>query len=229
MKTLYLLGQMLLDHGDSATLLTADRAHQVLLYLACQETWLDRGLAADVFWPGHSREGALRNLRKALHNIRRIGLASELVTFGHLIRIDVRTDRQAFIDDVNRGNFELAVNRYRGKLGANFTAVGDIRFGNWLDGERGKLQSLWRRAAHGALPQLDDIKASEVACALLDDDGLDEVALRATVRSLVGVGSASEARRVVIAADLRFKEELGTTLSATTKALLEQLGLHVPL
>jgi DNA-binding SARP family transcriptional activator len=226
MKFLEILGPVYLRDGAQSTLLTAERPHQVLLYLACQNRWADRAELAELFWPLHSPEAGRRNVRKALHNIRRLGLNDELLAKGNLVRLDMRTDLGNFGRALVDGNFAQAVKWVRGRLGEHMTDGKIMRFDNWLDAERSRVQSMWRQAAHLALPVVSDLEAIDLARALLADDGFDEIALRALVRHLVRLGDRSEARRVIAASVQRFRDELETTLSSTTQALIDELGLR---
>ncbi len=222
---LYTLGQMQLEVDGRKWPLACERAHQVLLYLTCQDGWLDRKTLASMFWPEQDDEGARRNLRKALHNIRRLGLIGELKTLGDLVRVDVASDRAQFKRCYASGAYGAAIAWYRGRLGEAMSDQRSMRFDQWLEGERLTLHLMWRQAAHAVLPTLDLAAALDLGRALLDDDGLDEVALRSVLKTLVGMGARSEARKVALAAVDRFRAELSASLSAPTLALIADLQL----
>lgn len=53
--------------GDSAPhRFAAERVYQVIVYLACKQDWVQRGVLAALFYGEHPEEAALRKLRKLL-------------------------------------------------------------------------------------------------------------------------------------------------------------------
>src|SRR5262245_37223052 len=50
----------------------ADRRYQLLAYLACNEEWTPRELLAQLFWADHDGAMGRRNLRRLLHEARRL-------------------------------------------------------------------------------------------------------------------------------------------------------------
>jgi DNA-binding SARP family transcriptional activator len=225
-KFLRLFGGVQLERDGAVLPLSSERAHQALVYLAQRADWCHREQLGGLFWPHLDDESARRNVRKALHNLRRLGLAEELHSSGDLVRVLLPTDVEQFRALMQAHEYVQAISWVRGPFAAHMGDGRTPRFDQWLQGERVRLATQWRTAAHLALPALEPAGAAELARALLADDAFDEIALRALVRALAQLGALAEARRVAGAFAAMLLRELGSDLSATSRALLAELGIE---
>jgi len=69
---LRLFGNPVLTVGTDEYPFPAERRYQLLCYLAYRNGWVPRNLLTALFWEDHSDEDARRNLRRLLHDVRRL-------------------------------------------------------------------------------------------------------------------------------------------------------------
>jgi len=223
-----LLGEVLVAvDGRSVPELATPRMQRlwVRLVIAPERRLLRSQLAAEL-WPESSDGQARTNLRKLLHDLRRL-LPEEPA----LVDVDSRTvqwrarslvwvDVLAFTDAVARGLPGEAIESYGGDLLPNCDDV-------WVEAERERL----RRLAVETLVTLAEEAAAEHRDSavlghthhLLRIDALHEPACRLLMRALARRGERSEALRTYDRLAARLAGELGVEPEPATTVLAEQL------
>lgn len=222
---LLLLGPALWCDGNRVTPVPAERPWQLRAWLAHRGDAAGREQVATLFWPGHEAEAARRNLRKVLHRLREHAGLPPLDEAGGQLRWPVGCDVRDFDAALDRGDTDAALALWRGEPWAGLGAESQGALGEWLAYERTRLRMRWRgaalQAADDALRAGDAARAAPLAQRLLDDDALDEAALRLRLRALQAQGRAHDAR----AAHALFAQQLADTLglepAAETQHLLE--------
>lgn len=191
-----LLGQPRLRVGDTWRRLEPDRGGQLLAYLAYAGERIERSRIADLLWGDQSLDGAFRNLRRLLYDLRRrepdIDVAADRDSLTWCVPCDAR-DLHAALE---AGDAARAVAAYRGPLLPGFEDRAGGAYGHWLEVEREHLRLRWRAAAlEWARGVARTSEAALVPGALkgLIDDDLDEEALVVAVEALEHLGEGSRA------------------------------------
>lgn len=146
MFRLRVLGGFSLEGPDGipVTSLPQRRAMAVLAVLA---TYGDLGCSRDrllaLLWPESDEAHARHGLRDALHAIRRALTPAAINSHAGQLRLDssvVSADVQEFTRSLASGRLEDAVRAYRGPFLEGFHVDSAHEFGDWLTGERGRLE-----------------------------------------------------------------------------------------
>ena len=102
-----------------------------------------------LLWPEHDSAKARHRLSVALHVLRQ-GLGEEcLSTSGDTVALDlscVASDVVDFLNAVQEGKLEEAVGHYGGPFLDGFYLKDAVEFEPWVDGERSRLEGLYRSA-----------------------------------------------------------------------------------
>jgi predicted ATPase/DNA-binding SARP family transcriptional activator len=218
-----LLGAPFVVCGGETREFLPERRFQLLAYLAYRGEWLTRDALAFIFWPDLDNTRARRNLRWLLHSVREFSEFATIEAERERIRLRLPTDVQRFETAIRERAWLQAVTLYRGDLCVGLDVHGSEPYVKWLTLERGRLAELLR----GALTELVESGAAEDVLALsqrlLEQDPLDEYALRARLGALRELGRADEARRVYRAFSVRLMDELGLEPAAETRTLVSRL------
>jgi predicted ATPase/DNA-binding SARP family transcriptional activator/Tfp pilus assembly protein PilF len=202
-----------------------ERRTQLLAHLALKRTWVARDELAALLWPELDTRLAQTNLRKALHRLQGLPGADRLGTQGRALRIELPTDVNDFEQALREKRIADALALRRGELLTGFDDAANAPWGEWLAFERDRLRSAWRAAAQRHL-QGEPPAAEAVALAqrLLEDDPLDEAAVRLYMDGLVRAGQGARARQAGRDFVARLRDELGVEPSAELRALNDALA-----
>lgn len=195
---LKMLGNPVLETGLRQHPLAAERRHQLLAYLACHDGWVPRAELAALFWDSHAPEAARRNLRRLLHDIRRLPWRPALQSDGDALCWPVASDRAAFESACTRGDWREAARLGAGTLLEGIEEGAPEPFHEWLRCERERHVRRWRDSVANRREELRDDAQARVELSLhaLAHDALDEAAVEDLVRTLSGLGRDDEARRI---------------------------------
>ncbi|WP_102126509.1 ATP-binding protein [Deinococcus planocerae] len=204
-----------------------DKRHQLLAYLACQGSWVERERLAGLFWPDHSPGSARANLRQLLTLVRGLAWVPGLEVDGPRLRWALGTDLGAFQRAVAEQDWAAALACYGGSLLDGLDGDGTGEFAAWLELTRRRVHDAWRaarlRQAEALSRQGAHLEAAELLSPLLEGDELDEEALHARVGALWRAGGHGQARQTHAAFVTRLREELGLGPTAELDALGEAL------
>ncbi|MES1260070.1 MAG: AAA family ATPase, partial [Gemmatimonadota bacterium] len=184
----------------------------------------------DLFWADSPVEKARNSLRQALHKLRPVlgdDLTTEAGSSEVVLGARVTTDRDAFLQALDAGSLEQAVNTYAGPFAPGIVSAGSAGFEHWADTERARLHDLFAAAAETVAQRMiaagNPRGAAALAHQLLDADPLDERAWRLRLEAELASGS-----RVHVAASIA---ELRRRLAddqrqpePRTRQLMERLG-----
>lgn len=202
-----------------------ERRTQLLAHLALKRSWVARDELAALLWPEQDSKLAQTNLRKALFRLHGLPGAERLDMQGRSLRVDLPTDVQAFEEALREDRNADALALRRGELLAGFDDAANESWTEWLGFERARLRTAWRGAAQRHLQgELPAAEAVALAQQLLDDDPLDEGALRLAMDWLSRAGQPARARQVGREFTARLRDELGIEPSAELRALNEALA-----
>lgn len=214
--------------GGTVLRFAPERRFQLLAWLALQQgQWRSRDEAAALLWPGHGPETARRNLRKVLHDARRVPGTEALALDGDVLRWMVRTDVAAFDAALRAQPPQVldALALRRGPLLDGLDAPDNGPWSHWLGAERSRLQARWQRAAHQQLAawahRADAARRDELARRLLDVDPLDDVAMAAWVDLRLAAGELAQLRQAWLAWCGRLVQELGIEPPAPLRARVD--------
>ncbi len=230
-----MLGQLELrgaDGQEQSDVLVQPKRFALLVYLAVGGGFVRRDTLLAVFWPDLDQAHARDALKQALSHLRR-GLVSDdpvLVSRGaEELSVNPRVlwcDVTAFIDAVNAGQRETALELYRGALLEGFFANGSPEFDDWLSRERHRLRLLAGKTAQQLAQQAEDdgdlpraLQLAERAAELSD---LDERLLRQRLRLLDRAGDRAGAIRTYDDFARRLWAEHGAEPSAESHDLVER-------
>lgn len=208
------------------TQLPRERGSQLLVLLAHQRGWAARHELAALLWPEHESRLALTNLRKALFRLQERPWGAALEVLPGTVRLDADTDLAAFDAALQAGRHADAIALRRGEWLFGFDDDANEPWTAWLRFERDRLRVAWRGAVMDYLAEggADTAEGIDLASRLLDDDPLDEAALRALMERLAHGGQAARARQAWHEFVARLNDELGLAPSAQLQALHDELG-----
>jgi len=199
--------------GAAVTGFESRKARAVLAQLALQSPRpVSRDRLAQMFWPDLESEGARRNLRQVVFNLRTaLGRAARSMVVDpqevRLAAAGVAVDALQFEVAArqgleNRGSaslagLESALDLYRGDLLAGLTLRGAERYEEWRERERARLHELAAEVAREALRRSEADGQLETALGfarrLAELDPLSEEACRARMRLLSRLGRRAQA------------------------------------
>jgi predicted ATPase/DNA-binding SARP family transcriptional activator/Flp pilus assembly protein TadD len=224
-EVLSLFGAPTIERAGTTRALDFERRTQLLVYLALKRAWVGRAEIAALLWPDQDTKLALTNLRKALHRLQSLPDADLVQSRGNALRCMAQTDVGAFESALAERRLQDALALRRGELLAGFDDDSNDAWSQWLGFERDRLRTAWRAAAqehlHGDVAPAD---AVELALRLIDEDPLDEAALRLAMHWLARTGQVARARQAYRGFVARLADELGLTPSVELQALHDGLG-----
>jgi len=222
---LSLFGAPTIERGGTTRALEFERRTQLLVYLALKRTWVGRAEIAALLWPDQDSKLAYTNLRKALHRLQSLPGAERVEVQGSALRFEVRTDVHTFEEALREQRVADALALRRGDLLVGFDDEANEAWSSWVGFERDRLRAAWRSAAQQYLSgSLEPAEAADLAARLLDDDPLDEAALRLYMESLINAGQGARARQAYREFVARLREELGLDPGASLKAFHDDIG-----
>lgn len=204
---LVLFGPPQLTTAHGARLLAAERAHQLLCFVAVRSgQWVPREQAAALFWPDRPSAEARRNLRKVVFKARELAGEAGLEVQEHALRWLLPTDLAAIDELAGSSLCQLR----RGALLEGLDDAGHPGWSDWLAAERARADERWRGAVFGRLRQaLEASQRAAFARALLRLDALDEAAVGELVDAEQALDHAAEARRAFDDYAARLQATLG--------------------
>ena len=177
----------------------------LLVYLAMESGKLGPSVPRDrllaLFWPESDATHARNTLSQALHHLRQ-ALGTDVIESRGSIMVGVRADQlwcdaTVFLETVERGDVELALDLYRGEFCPTLFTNGAPQLEQWLDAQRRELRGRALAAARKAAEQLADrgdkagvVRTARRALALRPDDEAD---VRAMLVLLERAGDVSSA------------------------------------
>jgi predicted ATPase/DNA-binding SARP family transcriptional activator len=222
---LSLFGAPTIERGGTTRALEFERRTQLLVYLALKRTWVGRAEIAALLWPDQDSKLAYTNLRKALHRLQSLPGAEQIEVHGSALRFEARTDVHSFEEALREQRVADALALRRGDLLVGFDDDANEAWSGWVGFERDRLRAAWRSAAQQHLSgELNPTQAIDQAARLLDDDPLDEAALRLYMEALERAGQGARARQAYREFVARLRDELGLDPGAELRALHDSLG-----
>jgi DNA-binding SARP family transcriptional activator/predicted ATPase/Tfp pilus assembly protein PilF len=172
----------------------------LLVYLACQGTWVSREALAAAFWPRRTEDEALANLRANLHRVRSLlagwQRADALRTEARRVRVELGTDVAALRAALARADWLAAARIGAEAPLAALSFRGYPAVEEWVAGQRRALAAAWRDAALKAAPALaerDPAGAADLLLRVVDSEVSNEAALKALLPLAGGAGRRDEA------------------------------------
>ena len=137
------------DSDRPAPLLGPGKPLALITYLALSpRRSATREHIVDLLWADAEPEGARRNLRQALYQMRRL-LGEDFLVGDHdglQLTAAIRVDRDEFLAAVDRGDLPQAIDLYTGPFFPAFAAPGGAEFEHWADLERQRLHDTYVRS-----------------------------------------------------------------------------------
>lgn len=187
--------------GDPEKILGPGKPFAVLTYLVSSPgRSAVRDQLVDLLWSNLDLESARHALRQALWYLRqRLGRRSIHTRHQEIVlRTEVESDRDAFLDAVERADFERAVELYQGEFLPVFAAPGGAGFERWQEAERYRLRTHFLRAGGSLvwehLAQGRVVEAKHLATRIRDADRLDEAGWRLLLEVLLTADDRTQAR-----------------------------------
>lgn len=195
------------DSGERREVLPSGKPLGLFVYLACfSARSTSREHLMDLLWADLDIEAARHSVRQAVWYLRqRLGETVVLTSEGKVsLSAVVDSDHNAFLEAIERVDFERAVELYRGDFLPGFAAPGGAEFEQWADLERLRLRRLFRRAGEALVRDWMTKgrlrKAKELAIRLRDAAPEAESSSRLVLETLLAandrVGAELEAQRL---------------------------------
>ncbi|MDQ3399235.1 MAG: AAA family ATPase, partial [Deinococcota bacterium] len=204
-----------------------DKRYRLLAYLAYSGDWVSRDRAAFLFWPDTDDHSAKQNLRGLLKRVRALTWLTGLEADAHRLRWQVETDVAAFKQAVEEARLDEAVSLYTGVLLEGIEGDEATEFSSWLAVEREHLHASWRDALLRSVRELEALGRHEEAARLLrrllDEDALDEEALRAYMMAAAQAGQQEKALQSYYDFARRLKDELDLEPTVITRQFKEAI------
>ncbi len=211
-------------HGQAQPL-PLERRSQLLVLLALRREAVPRAELANLLWPEQSRKQAFGNLRTTLFRAQALPWATGLQTDPAALRLELASDVADFETALREARGSDVLAQYRGELLAGFDDGSSEPWTRWLASERERLRTAWRSTALAKLAgDAEPAQALALATRLLEDDPLDEAALRAQMAWLQRSGQPAAARAAYRAYAERLADELGLEPGAELRALHAAIG-----
>jgi len=206
--------------------LPLERRSQLLVWLALRREAVARSELAALLWPEQSRKQAFGNLRTTIFRAQALPWAAGLQADPGALRLELASDVAEFEAALQDERGADALRLVRGELLAGFDDGSNEAWTRWLGFERERLRVAWRKAALARLAGATDSAAAlALAAQLLEQDPLDEAALRGQMLQLQRDGQPAAARAAYRAYAERLADELGLEPGAELRALHAALGV----
>ena len=226
---LLLFGTPAVDFCGRVQPLPLERRTQLLALLALRREAVPRAELAGLLWPEHPRNQAFGNLRTALFRAQALPWAQGLQADPGALRLDAASDVADFETALRDERGADALQLYRGELLAGFDDGSSEPWTRWMAVERERLRLAWRAAALARLDgAAEPTEALALTTRLLEQDPLDEAALRAQMAWLQRDGQPAAARAAYSAYAERLADELGLEPGAELRALRDAFGGDAP-
>lgn len=217
-----LLGKPVLTSRGSEHPLAAERRYQLLAYLACHDGWVPRLELAALFWETHTPDAARRNLRRLIHDIRRLPWAASIEAVGDSLRWRIPTDLEEFTSACAASDWARSIRIGSRTLLDGLEHNATEPYHDWLRYERERQLRQWRESVARRRAELhaDPIARLELSLDVLGHDAHNEAAVQDAVETLRGMGREADARKVYDEFVARLRADLGVepTLQLRTLA-----------
>ena len=232
---LSLLGKLQIEYdGRSVVNGLAVKEQALLAYLAMRGEPCPRDELADLLWGDVSPKKARTSLRVALAGLRKrlpdaLDLTADRVAFDDDVDLwlDVAAFRAAVAADGSVDALQPILDLYRGHFLADFNVDAAVRYQEWVQRERARLQ---REASHAFLLLAEILlaaaepgEAARVLRHCLTLDPWDENAHRQLMRALSHTGDFNAALAQYERCRRLLEEELGVQPEPETTALYERI------
>jgi DNA-binding SARP family transcriptional activator len=229
-------GLHILDDEGELEWLAGQRSRAALLVSLAIERQVSREALTTVFWPESDAENARHALRQSLYQLKRAVKTDWIESRAHelIVTGDVRTDVHDFLDAIESGDLESAVNLYRGTFLDGVHLVDLSQWENWVDSRRAQYARAFRKASRDLIESKtaarDLTGAIEVAERWSAREPMDDEAQHRLIETLANAGERAEAIRQY-ETFLRARESEDLSIPDDTRALGERLrsdGASVP-
>lgn len=193
------LGRLALLDADGRDIVPRDVAKPLALlaYLAAiPGRRCSRERLVDLFWGDSALEQGRASLRQVIYRLRDL-LGDELIRSESAelqLAPELRTDREAFLCALERGEIDAALSLYGGMYIADFVSRGTTHFEQWRDQEQDRLHELFTNAAEvvgqQALAAGRAQEAAALAQRVLRNQPLDERGWRLRLQAEQLAGSS---------------------------------------
>lgn len=230
-----LLGRVELhvDGQPAQAVLVQPKRLALLVWIALRRPggFVRRDELLGVFWPASTESRARASLRQALQFLRRnLGMRVVMNRGDGEIGIDpaiVACDVITFLDAVDRGEVDVALQRYGGDLLPGFILEGAHEFDRWLQSERQRLRATATatalRAADLAETVRDDARAADRVAWALRIEPTDEAVARRLMTLLARGGNRAAAIATYDELADRLRKEFDLEPSPQTVELADTL------
>lgn len=221
-----LTGQPRVVSGSDGVPFVPDKRYQLLAYLAYNGEWTGRERVAALFWPDTDTGTSRQNLRALLQRLKTVPWSEEVSVTPHQLLWAPPTDVARYRAALLEGREDEALAAYAGPLLTGLESDDDGEFSEWLQIEREKLRGDWRGVALARIRSsgaTDARLAADLYRRLLDDDPLDEEAVRVYLGAMARAGRVDEARAAFRSFAASLREEMGLEPTSETVAAYEDL------
>lgn len=229
---LYLLDEPHVRLGEVRLELAPSRPAYLLIYLACQGAWVERGSLAGLLWPDSPEEEARHNLRVNLHRARSLPWTEALEVERDRLRFAVQTDVALFRAALGRADWEAAVKFHRRPFLQGFPWQNTPALEDWAALERESLLEAWQQAAQRHAEALQQAQQHPEACRLLAEilrhNLLAEDVLQNYLRAAYLAGQREAALRLYERFVQELEHELGLEPMRATQELAASLRRAEP-
>lgn len=217
--------------GDRVqSVLNQPKRFAILAYLCLARADVRRDSILQVFWPNAPQQKAAHALSQAINYLRR-SLGPHVINGGaregYCVRLDVvRCDAVEFLTACEHGDYQAALELYKGDFLAGFSLEESRDFDEWMDTRRRQLGSTAAQAAlqlaETELPN-DPIGAAAWARRAAELDYFSEPTVRRAIDLLSMAGDRTGAFRIYQSLRNRLAKEFDDRPSAKTVASVERL------
>jgi predicted ATPase len=225
---LRLIGTAAFSVDGRSVVFEATRRFQLLVYLACRDTWVTRDQLASLFWSERHQHAARSNLRKVLFEIQKLVWLGGFETQGEAVRWSPDSDLRRFEAAYAASDWARVLQVDPAPLAAGVDGDASPEYVAWLAAQRDRFTTRWHDAAAARLAEFADlpVERERLAQRLLAIDALDESAQVAALESALALGRTEQARRSYEAYAERLLDELGVEPSARLRELATRWRPH---